>query len=95
MVFYLSVDNVAVLVLVLIKTLLIGCHGTKTHTNIREATIVIEVLHRHLTSEVREHYDTLVGTFIRTSIAQWRHAIGKVEEFIHTLYTRTCGCHGW
>ena len=32
-------------------------------------TIVIKVLHGHLTGEVGEHHDTIIGTFFRTRIS--------------------------
>lgn len=44
----LSVDDIAVLIHIFFQTFLVGCHGTKAHTNVREATIVVQILHSYL-----------------------------------------------
>ena len=45
----LSVDNLSVLVFVFVAdTFFVGRHGTKAHADVREATIVVEILHGYL-----------------------------------------------
>ena len=65
----LSIDDIAVLVHVLLKTLLVGGHGTEAHTHAAESSVVEEVLHRNLACEVREHHHAIVGTVVGTGIA--------------------------
>ena len=89
----LSVNDIPVLVLVFVESLLIGSHGAEAHAHIREATVVEKILHGHLAGEVGEHHDTVVGTLVSTGIAQRRHTVGKVEELVHALHTGTGRCH--
>lgn len=45
----LPVDNLSVLVFVFVAdTFFVGRHGTKAHTDVRETTIVVEILHGYL-----------------------------------------------
>ena len=48
----LSVNDIPVLVLVFVESLLIGSHGAEAHAHIREATVVEKILHGHLAGEV-------------------------------------------
>ena len=52
-----------------------------------------QVLHSDLAGEVGKHHDTVVRTLIGRSITQRRHAVGEVEQFVHTLHTGTGSGH--
>lgn len=57
----LSVDNFSVFVFIFIQSFFVSGHGAQAHTHVREAAIVIKVLHGDLLSEVGEHHDAIVG----------------------------------
>ena len=93
LVYGLTVNDVSILILIFIQPLFVSGHSAQTHTHTGETSVMIEVLHSHLTGQVGEHHDTVVGTFVCRRIAQGRHAVGKVEQLIHTFHACTGSSH--
>ena len=48
-------------------------------------------LHGHLTRQITEQSNAIIGAFISSSVAKRRHLIGKVHHIINVLYTFTSG----
>ena len=54
---------------------------------------MIQILHSHFTSKIREHHDTIIGTFLSTCISQRRHTISKIHQRLHSFHTATGSSH--
>ena len=88
----LSVDNISVLVAVLVdERLVVLGHTTQRHTHVRESAVVEKSLHSNLLGKVGEHHNAIVGTFVGTCIAKWRHTVAEVVKTIKALDTAS-GC---
>src|SRR5690606_17128205 len=55
-----------------------------------ESTVVEKVLHGNFPSEVAEHHYAIVGTFICSSISEWRHIIGIAKKPTESFYAASC-----
>ena len=55
---------------------------------------MIEVLHGHLLCQIGEHHNAIISALLSRSIAEWRHTVGKIIEFVHPFHTLPCSCHG-
>ena len=95
MLYHLSVDNLAVFVTVFInKRFLVLRHASQRHTHTGEASVVIKILHRNLFRQIGEHHHAIVRTFVRTGIAQRRHAVAEIIQTVETLDAAASGRKG-
>lgn len=64
----------------ILKTLVVLSHGAFAHTHAAEAAIVEKILHGDFFGQIRKQCDAVIGAVVGRSIAQRRHAIGKIEQ---------------
>ena len=64
----------------ILETLVVLIHGAFAHTHTAETTVVEKILHGHFFGQIRKQCDAVIGAVVGRSIAQRRHAIGKIEQ---------------
>ena len=69
-------------------------HASQGHTHTGEASVVIKILHRNLFRQIGEHHHAIVRTFVRTGIAQRRHAVAEIIQTVETLDAAASGRKG-
>jgi len=64
----------------ILKTLVVLVHGAFAHTHAAEAAIVEKILHGDFFGQIGKQCNAVIGAIVGRSIAQRRHAIGKIEQ---------------